>query len=135
MWWPSPNWYEAHLSAGSTTTGTRWALAEGLVTATAGSETETYILIANTSATAGSADVTLYFTDGTSKTKTFTLAANSRVNVQVSAEFPDAINSTGGFGTIIQSSGPPIVVERAIYSNANGQVWAAGSDALATKLQ
>ena len=29
MWWPSPNWYEAHLSAGATTTGTRWALAEG----------------------------------------------------------------------------------------------------------
>ena len=40
-----------------------------------------------------------------------------------------------GFGTIIQSNGPQIVVERAMYSNANGQTWAAGSDALATKLQ
>jgi hypothetical protein len=36
---------------------------------------------------------------------------------------------------IIQSSGPPIVVERAMYTNVNGQIWAAGTDALATKLQ
>jgi hypothetical protein len=134
MWWPSPNWYEAHLSAGATTTGTTWALAEGSVVTTAGAETETYVLIANTSASAGAADVTLYFNDGTSVTKTFPLAANSRTNVQVSTEFPSAI-SKGDFGTIIQSNGPQIVVERAMYSNANGQVWAAGSDALGTKLQ
>ena len=30
---------------------------------------------------------------------------------------------------------PPIVVERAMYWNADGQLWAAGSDLLATKLQ
>jgi hypothetical protein len=90
-------------------------------------------MIANTSSTDGSADVTLYY-NGTSKTKTFPLHANSRVNVQVSAEFPEVVNA-GGFGSIIQSDGPQIVVERAIYGNANGQVWAAGSDALRTKLQ
>ncbi len=134
MWWPSPTWYEAHLSAGSTTTGTKWALADGLVTNTAGSQTETYIMIANTSTTTGSADVTLFFADGTTMTKTFPLAATSRVNVQVAVDFPDAIGK-GGFGTIIQSNGPQIVVERAMYSNANGQTWAAGSAALATKLQ
>jgi hypothetical protein len=127
-------WYEAHLSAGATTTGTKWALADGLVTNTPGTETETYVLIANTSATPGTADVTLYFGDGSSKMKTFQLPANSRVNVQVSIEFPDAVGK-GGYGTIIQSSGPQIVVERAMYSNANGQIWAAGTDALATKLQ
>jgi hypothetical protein len=130
MWWPSPNWYEAHLSAGATTTGTVWALAEG----TLAPGTETYVLIANTSSTAGTADVTLYFSpDGYTQTKTFALPANSRVNVQVSQEFPGAPKVA--FGTIITSSGPPIVVERAIYTNANGQVWAAGSDALGTKLQ
>jgi hypothetical protein len=32
MWWPRDQWYEAHLSAGATATGTRWALAEGDVT-------------------------------------------------------------------------------------------------------
>jgi hypothetical protein len=62
------------------------------------------------------------------------LPANSRVNVQVSQEFPDHPPFLG-FGTIITSSGPPIVVERAIYTTVNGQVWAAGSDALGTKLQ
>jgi len=135
MWWPSPNWYEAHLSAGSTTTGTTWALADGLASNTpAGSESETYILIANTSNTPGSADVTLYFGDGSTLTKTFTLQPNSRTNVQVSFEFPNAVGK-GGFGTLIQSSGPPIVAERAIYTNAGGQTWAAGSDALGTKLQ
>jgi hypothetical protein len=134
MWWPSPNWYEAHLSAGATTTGTRWALAEGLVTNTPGSETETYILLANTSATPGNADVTLYFGDGTSLTTNVDLPANSRVNIPVSVAFPTAMNK-GGYGTIIQTNGPRIVVERAMYSNANGQTWAAGTDALATKLQ
>jgi hypothetical protein len=137
MWWPSPNWYEAHLSAGTTTTGTRWALAEGYVSDTAGKETETFILIANTSNAAGTADVTLYISNNsggsTPVTKTFQLPANSRTNVRVQTDFPDALNKT--FGTIIQSNGVPIVVERAMYSNANGQTWAAGTDALATKLQ
>jgi hypothetical protein len=134
MWWPSPNWYEAHLSAGTTTTGTKWALADGLATDTPGTETQTFILIANTGTTAGNADVTLFFGDGTTMTKNFPLNANSRTNVWVNAEFPDAVNK-GGYGTIIQSSGVQIVVERAMYSNANGQTWAAGTDALATKLQ
>ena len=56
MWWPKGQWHEAHLSAGATTTGTKWALAEGEVDARDG---DTYILIANTSATAGTATVTL----------------------------------------------------------------------------
>ena len=49
MWWPGwPAWYEAHNSPGATTTGTKWALAEG--EADAARNLETYILIANTSA-------------------------------------------------------------------------------------
>jgi Tol biopolymer transport system component len=135
MWWPSPNWYEAHLSAGATTPGTRWALADGLISTASTKETETYILIANTSGTAGTADVTIYPSDASAPiTKTYDIAAHSRTNVPVSVEFP-AVANLKGFGTIIQSSGPSIVVERAIYTNANGQTWAAGSDALGTKLQ
>jgi hypothetical protein len=137
MWWPSPNWYEAHLSAGATTTGTKWALADGQVDAAS----ETYILLANTSSTPGTADVTVYYTAAgqtttTSETKTFTLAPNSRTNVQVGVEFPNiATRGATGFATIIQSSGPPIVVERAVYTTNNNQTWAAGTDALATRLQ
>ena len=69
-------WTEAHNSPGATATGTRWALAEGEVGGP--QSAETYILIANTSATAGSARVTLYFEDGTSASRTFALLPRSR---------------------------------------------------------
>ncbi len=145
MWWPKGNWYEGHLSAGSTTTGTRWALAEGEVSRSsvvqfpllnngnADYDTETYILIANTSASAGTATVTLYRSDGAPLSQTVPLPANSRVNVPVSVVFPGVVNEL--FAAIVDSDGPQIVVERAMYSNANGVIWAAGSSALATKLQ
>src|SRR5262249_1179219 len=115
MWWPSPNWYEAHLSAGATTTGTKWAVPDGLVSLF--SNTETYILIANPSSTPGTVDVTTYAFnalggDIVSSTKTFNLPANSRINVQVSREFPQLTSyRLGSFGAIVQSSNPPIVVE------------------------
>ena len=37
------------------------------------------------------------------------------------------------FGTRIDST-QPIVVERSLYSNANGIIWAAGTNATATRL-
>ena len=57
--------------------------------------------------------------------------------MQVSVEFPDLFLGfkPDSFGALIESSGPPIVVERAMYSTVNGQTWAAGTAALATKLQ
>ncbi len=115
-------------------TGTVWALAEGEVGGTR--NTQTYILIANTSPFAGSARVTVFLNDGTSREKLFALAANSRLNVDVAVEFPDVIDKT--FWALVESAGTTqaqIVVERAMYSDANGVVWAAGTNALATKLQ
>ena len=64
-------WFEAHNSPGTTSTGTRWALAEGEVGGA--NATETYVLIANTSPFAGSATVTLLFEDGTTAAKLFPL--------------------------------------------------------------
>ena len=84
MWWPKGQWYEAHVSAGATTTGTRWALADGEITVGG----ETYILIANTSTTAGTATVTLLEEGGTPLPITVDLPASSRVNVPVSAYLP-----------------------------------------------
>jgi hypothetical protein len=138
MWWPSPVmtasfWTEAHNSAGATATGTRWALAEGEVGGAASAET--YILIANTSASAGQARVTLYFDDGTSAQRTVPLAARSRTNVAVSSQFAEAAGRR--FGAVIESLGATpaqIVVERAMYTSPGGVVWAAGTDALATRL-
>jgi hypothetical protein len=103
-------------------------------------------LIANTSAFDGRARVTLYFEDETTLEKTVQLTASSRTNVPVGAP-----TDAGGFGTavvgkrfgaVIESlpeiNGgvpPQVVVERAMYSNANGTVWAAGTNATATRLQ
>src|SRR5262249_40925192 len=106
MWWPSPNWYEAHLSAGATTTGTKWALAEDFVTNSTVIDTDTYILIANTSNTPGTVDVTVYNSGQAPLTRTFDLPANSRRTLQMSAEFPDG-RARNYFSTVIQSSGPP----------------------------
>ena len=81
MWWPKGEWHEAHVSAGATTTGTKWALADGEVTIGG----DTYILIANTSTTAGTATVTLLEEGGTPVTVNVDLPPSSRVNVPVSA--------------------------------------------------
>ena len=100
------------------------------------SNTETYILIANTSTFAGQAKVTLLFEDGGTTERTFTLNPSSRFNVDVAYYFPSAIGRK--FGAIVESLGTTpaqIVVERAMYSDANGVKWAAGTNALATKLQ
>jgi hypothetical protein len=134
MWWPQPFWYEAHNAPGTTTTGTRWALAGGEV----GGPTalQTYVLIANTSAAAGQARLTIYFEDGTSAQTTVNLLASSRTNVSIGNTFPVAAGRR--FSVIVDSLGASpaqLVVERAMYSNAGGVTWSAGTAAVATKLQ
>jgi hypothetical protein len=133
MWWPAPDWYEAHNSAGATTAGTRWALAGGETGGTRG--VETYVLIANTSTFAGVARVTAYFEDGTSASIDQALPAESRTNVAMSQAFPGAVNRT--FGIVIESTGAPpaqLVVERAMYWSTGEGLWSAGTAVLATRL-
>jgi hypothetical protein len=137
MWWPANNpggWYEAHNSPGETVTGTKWAMAEG----ESGGDLnkQTYILIANTSNRGGQAKVTLLFEDGTTAATTVDLPPNGRTTVNVQDSFAAAAGQR--YGALIESLGATpaqVVVERAMYSDANGVVWAAGTDALATKLQ
>lgn len=138
MWWPGPSpahWAEAHNSPGETTTGTRWAMAEG--EDGGGRDTETYVLVANTSAFGGEVRATVLFEDGSAPVQqTFTVGANSRFNIVPHSHFPESRGKR--FGMIVESlGGQPvqIVVERAMYSDANGLNWAAGTNALATKLQ
>lgn len=135
MWWPGgpATWHEAHNSPGATQSGTRWAVAEGESGGLTGAET--FILIANTGTTAGDVAVRLVFDDGTSIERVFPVGASSRFNVAVAAEFPGAVGRR--YGAIIESRGSApalIVVERAMYSNAGGVTWAAGTNALATRL-
>jgi hypothetical protein len=98
---------------------------------------ETYVLVANTSATPADVRVTLRFEDGTSAELTYAgIPAKSRFNVPVGVDFPEAAGRR--FGVIVESLGEmpaQIVVERAMYWDAAGQTWAAGTNALATRLQ
>jgi len=142
MWWPSPQlgtpfWTEAHNSAGSTETGTRWALADGAVGTY--QATQTFVLIANTSATAGEVQVTLCYEAGLGGprvvSRTYAVPANSRTTVNVGADFP--ASSGRRFGTIVESLGATpaqIVVERAMYTSQDGATWSAGTNVLATRL-
>jgi Ca2+-binding RTX toxin-like protein len=134
MYWPGApsQWQEAHNSFGATGVGTRWALAEGRVGTAQGFDT--YILLANASETqAAQVRITFLRANGTTVVKTFTVNATSRRNVHVNTDAPELQNET--FGALIEvTSGAGIFVERALYSNSGGVVWAAGTNALATRL-
>jgi hypothetical protein len=102
MWWPDGAWHEAHNTAGATTTGTRWALAEGETDVAR--NLETYLLVANTSVTPADVRVTLLFEDGTSIEQTYpALPAQSRFNVPVGGVFPEAAGQR--FGALVESLG------------------------------
>jgi hypothetical protein len=134
MYWPDPpaSWYEAHNSFGTTAVGTRWGLAEGRV----GMDRafQTYILLANANTTtAAQVRVTLLRTNGTTIVRTYTVNPTTRLNVHVNSEAPELVNES--FGALIEvTNGVGISVERAMYSDALGATWAAGTNALATRL-
>jgi hypothetical protein len=144
MWWPHGQaWTEAHNAAGATATGTKWAVADGEA-GTLPDDTATYLLVANTSAFAGTVRVTLLLETGATVSQDFAVAGNSRTSVAILTTdvpaSPDYMRVPRGtrFSAVIESLGvtpAQIVVERAMYWNANGQFWSAGSDLLATKLQ
>jgi hypothetical protein len=140
MWWPAGGpWVEAHNSPGSTSTGTRWAVADGEIGG-APYNTQTFLLIANPGVAAGRVRVTLLFEDGSPVvTRDFDVVAQSRRTIPIFSEFPEANGK--GFGALIESIDPgtgtpaPIVVERAMYSDTPERFWGAGTNVLATKLK
>jgi Tol biopolymer transport system component len=142
MWWPHAQpWTEAHNAAGATSTGTKWAVADGEV-GLLPEDTATFLLVANTAGVAASVRVTLLFETGAAISQDFNVPANARFNVPImTSEAPASatymrVPRGTRFSAVVESLGAtPIVVERAMYWNANGQLWAAGSDLLATKLQ
>ncbi|MGE3842866.1 MAG: Calx-beta domain-containing protein [Vicinamibacterales bacterium] len=131
MYWagPASGWYEAHNSFGLTTIGTKWGIAEGRVGGSRGYET--FILLANTTDTTANVTVTYLRTNGTTLTKTYSVPPTSRFNVYVNSFVPELQNEE--FSAIIEST-QPIAVERALYWNAGGVFWAAGTNATAARL-
>jgi autotransporter-associated beta strand protein len=132
---PAPAWHEAHNSFGVTEAAASWGLAEGRVGGPEGYQT--YILIANPTDTPN--DVTLWFLREGGKpsiSKTFTVPPTSRFNVTTGPGSMVPELQDERFGVRLDSFliTSPIVVERAMYSNAGGVVWSAGTNATATRL-
>jgi hypothetical protein len=133
MWWADGNWYEAHSSAAAVGTGTRWLVAAG--EAGGPMHASTYVLLANTSATAGTARVTLLFEGGGTAEQTFPLPPNSRFNVDVGSLYPEADGRR--FSTLVESLGTDpaeLVVEWSLYASPGSRPWELGANALATNL-
>jgi autotransporter-associated beta strand protein len=132
---PAPRWHEAHNSFGVTEAAPIWGLAEGRVGGP--EEYQTYILIANPGDTA--ADVTLTFLREGGKPsimKTFTVPATSRFNVTTGPGSMVPELQDERFGVLVHAflMTAPLVVERAMYSNAGGVVWSAGTNATGTRM-
>jgi hypothetical protein len=123
---------EGHNSSGVTDTGLRWGLAEGRV----GGDRNfvTYILLANPSTTASRVRVTYLPESGAPIVKEYDVAATSRFNIDVNGVVPELQNTS--FGADIEVLNEvPIAVERSLYWNALGALWAGGTNALATPLR
>jgi hypothetical protein len=133
MWWPGDGWHESHSSVGAVRTSTRWALAEG---ETGGPwHCSTYVLVANTSASAGRVRVTLLFDDGTTAVRELDVPATSRTNLAIGATFPQSEGRR--FGALVESLGATpaqLVVERSIYWDSGRVKLAGGANALAMPL-
>jgi autotransporter-associated beta strand protein len=131
QYWPlTPDlWHESHNSFGVTAPGTRWGLAEGRA---GGPENyQTYLLLANPGTTDAEATVLFLRESGAPLSKTIAVPAQTRVNLSVGADVPELANER--FGAVITSD-QLVVVERAMFWDANGQFWAAGTNATATRL-
>ena len=132
QYWPQPSWEEAHNSFGETAAGTRWGLAEGRVGGS--NAAQTFILLANAGTDTASVTITFLRTTGAPVNKTFTVRPRSRYTVSIAGPASDVPElADEAFGARIEAS-RPIVVERAMYSNALGVTWAAGTNATATRL-
>lgn len=135
MWWPGPTsatWREAHNATAAPDAGVEWILSEGQ--AGSSRNIETFVLMANVSTVPATVRLTLLFEDADPQSRDYTVTAQSRWTVNVTTDFPAAMNRR--FGAVVESVGSSpaqVIVERAMYSDANGAHWAAGTSALGTR--
>jgi hypothetical protein len=132
MYWGQGGWTDGHASAGVTTTGVKWALAEGEHGGSRGYVT--YILLANPGGGDASVRVTLLRNAGLAPlSMDVVVPANSRQTLS-SHQFP--LGDGERFGVVVESlNQAPIVVERAMYWNGGGRAMGAGTNETAFKLQ
>ncbi len=131
MYWAAFPWREAHNSFGVTSTAERWGLAEGRAGGARGYNT--YILLANPTTLTAQVTATFLRESGAPIVRTYTVAPTSRFNIDVSAMVPELDGQSFG-ATIAVTNFVGIAVERAMYWNAHGETWAAGTNANAVPL-
>jgi hypothetical protein len=133
MYWPMTpaSWNEASNAFGVTETALRWGLAEGRVGGP--NAFQTFILVANPDTTVANLTLTILRTTGAPIVKTLAVPAGGRLTITTGpgSAVPELADES--FGATIVSD-RPVFAERALYSNANGVFWAAGSVATATAL-
>lgn len=138
MWWPgdSNTWYEAHNSPATARTSPRWVLGEG----EAGGPLawQTFVLVANTGESAGQIQIRLLPTGGGDVAPLVKpVAARSRQTYALADLLTEAgLPADAAVGVLVEAVGSPLplVVERAMYRNANGQTFIVGTNALGTPL-
>jgi hypothetical protein len=138
MYWPKNGvrWTDGHASAGVTSTGTSWALAEGEFGGSR--QFQTYVLMANPSNDDAQVRMTL-LREGENRQPIsidFTVPANQRLTRSAADFAGQGLQSGEKFGVVVTSmNGVPIVVERAMYWNGGGEFWGAGTNETGFKLK
>jgi autotransporter-associated beta strand protein len=133
MYWigdPGP-WTEAHNSFGVTDSGLHWGLAEGRVGGP--HNFHTYILLANPDTSAAQVTVTFLRAGKDAITKTYTVPATSRYNIDVNAVDP-AMHDEDVGADIQVTNAVPIVVERSMYWDQGGVLFKGGTNATGVRL-
>jgi hypothetical protein len=133
MYWPMTPaaWNEASNAFGVTETTRRWGLAEGRVGGPFAFQT--YVLLANPDTTEAVVLATFLRTSGTAVPKSFVVPAGGRLTITTGpgSMVPELADESFG---VVLTADRPVFAERALYSNANGVFWAAGSAATATPI-
>ena len=127
MWWSTWPWYEGHAAPGSTTTGVSWAVPEGRTGGPA--LDQTYLLIGNTTSTAGQIRVTLIPDTGAASTRDLPIPAGQRLTLNVGTLFG---LTDARFSVIVDSLGAPgvpLAVDYARYRSVNGIPFSGGGAA------
>ena len=93
---------------------------------------QTYVLLANPNTTPAEVQVR-FLKNGNATVRTYTLNPTSRLNIWVNNDVPEL--GEGSFSADIQVLNyQPIAVEKALYWDAAGIVWAGGTNVTATRL-
>jgi hypothetical protein len=137
MYWPGAftSWHEAHNSFGVNTTAERWAVADARHGGPRGCDT--YVLIVNPEPVPAAITLTFFRNGASPLQKQITVPATSRSNVTLWGNAPELViqGDTTEYSLFVETTNRTrIVVEKAMYWNANGVSWAGGSNVAGTRL-